>query len=186
MNHLSDEQLNLYLDEQLEAAERTLIEGHLATCPACQAALARLHSLFLTLEALPTAPLPFDLTEAVLAQLPASPAPRPAPLLRLALVAQVALIVLLAWGLAPLSLPRLPVVLPPLPSVEGAALVAGWLAHGQAVGARLAGLGDILVFPLLPLAPAEWALLLAALFVIWLLGNRWLLHLPSARPINGF
>lgn len=182
MSHLSDEQLNLYLDQQLALSERGVVEAHLAACPRCQADLARLRSLFLALDALPAAPLPLDLTEAVLAQLPTPPAPRPARLVRLVLALQVALILLLAWGLSPLSLPVLPATLPTLPRLDGAALAAGWLAQAQTSGAWLVALGEGVAFPLLPLAPTEWALLLGALSILWLLGNRWLLAPPPARP----
>ena len=70
MKHLTDEQLNEYLDGQLSPAGMTEATRHLATCDACQAHLAALQTLFTTLSALPDLPLASDLSGAVLANLP--------------------------------------------------------------------------------------------------------------------
>jgi hypothetical protein len=49
--HLSDEQLNEYLDHATD--ERAQIEGHLSTCEDCSARLAALQALFSEIESLP-------------------------------------------------------------------------------------------------------------------------------------
>ena len=54
--HLTDEQLNEYLDD--ETNDRAEIEQHLAACVACSARLAALRSLFTEIESLPDVELP--------------------------------------------------------------------------------------------------------------------------------
>lgn len=49
--HLTDDQLNEYLDNEI--AEREQIESHLASCGECAARLTALQSLFAELESLP-------------------------------------------------------------------------------------------------------------------------------------
>ena len=54
--HLTDEQLNEYLDH--ESSERVQIEAHLASCADCAARLAALQALFNEIESLPDLTLP--------------------------------------------------------------------------------------------------------------------------------
>ena len=49
--HLSEEQLNEYLDEATD--ERAQIEAHLSSCDECAARLSALQDLFLEIESLP-------------------------------------------------------------------------------------------------------------------------------------
>ena len=70
MNHLSEIQLNEYLDQMLDEQSRQNVETHLAKCEACRAALDELQNLFATLDKLPDIPLTRDLTPGVLARLP--------------------------------------------------------------------------------------------------------------------
>ena len=76
MNHLSNETLNLYLDDALDSRERAAADAHLAMCEACQAELSTLRRLFATIEVLPLDPLPADLTARVLEQIAFVPEPR--------------------------------------------------------------------------------------------------------------
>ena len=66
MFHLTEEQLNLYMDDKLSTSERTAVEAHLAGCDACRAELASLQALFTALDALQPAALAADLTPVVL------------------------------------------------------------------------------------------------------------------------
>jgi anti-sigma factor RsiW len=59
--HLTDEQLNEYLDH--ETNERAQIELHLATCEECSARLAALQDLFSEIESLPELELSRDVAE---------------------------------------------------------------------------------------------------------------------------
>ncbi len=74
--HLDELTLYEYLDGELDAAASQSVSAHLATCPACQAQLARLQRLFTTLDSLPEAPLAVDLTPRVMAAI--RPATKPA------------------------------------------------------------------------------------------------------------
>ena len=72
--HLTDEQLNEYLDEATTA--RTHIEAHLSSCDECAARLSTLQNLFTELDSLPELALtrnlaaPFTLRPSLPAQLP--------------------------------------------------------------------------------------------------------------------
>ena len=72
--HLTDEQLNEYLDEA--TTERAHIEAHLSSCDECAARLSTLQNLFTELDSLPELELtrdlaaPFTLRPSLPAQLP--------------------------------------------------------------------------------------------------------------------
>ena len=59
-DHISDVQLNEYLDN--ETNEREQIESHLSTCDDCATRLSALQNLFLELESLPELELTHDLS----------------------------------------------------------------------------------------------------------------------------
>jgi|CXWL01.1.fsa_nt_gi hypothetical protein len=60
--HLTEEQLNEYLDEA--TTERARIEAHLSSCDECAARLSTLQNLFTELDSLPELKLTRDLSEA--------------------------------------------------------------------------------------------------------------------------
>ena len=72
--HLTDEQLNEYLDEA--TTERVQLEAHLSSCDECAARLSTLQNLFTELDSLPELELtrdlaaPFTLRPSLPAQLP--------------------------------------------------------------------------------------------------------------------
>jgi len=68
-NHISTDQIQAYLDQGLDQAERQEVEIHLDQCPACREELSRLEIIFARLENLPPLELEKDLSLAVLAQL---------------------------------------------------------------------------------------------------------------------
>jgi len=68
--HLTETQLNEYLDQAMEEGERPGVEEHLATCDQCQVRLKALKTVFLVLEELPEVTPTRDLTSSVLAGLP--------------------------------------------------------------------------------------------------------------------
>lgn len=171
--HLTDEQLNEYLDH--ESAESHLIEAHLASCAGCAERLAALQALFSELEALPEAALRRDLAERF--------RPRPAPLpswLRLAALLQAALA--LAAGAAALPLLRAwlaqfhaPTLLPVLIKLR-----ALWDSWPEALsGLRLPSFEP----PPLPVVELSSLLLaLAAVSILWILGNGLLLRRRPRQP----
>ncbi len=69
MSHLTEEQLNLYLDDEISTAERAAVEVHLADCDACRAELASLQTLFAALDALQPETPNADLTPFVLREI---------------------------------------------------------------------------------------------------------------------
>jgi anti-sigma factor RsiW len=64
MNHLTDEQLNEYLDH--ESQEHAQIESHINSCDECSLRLATLQALFTELDSLPEQTLRRDLTSAIM------------------------------------------------------------------------------------------------------------------------
>jgi predicted anti-sigma-YlaC factor YlaD len=66
MNHLTETQLNEYLDEALSAAQQRRVEAHLSKCAACRAELKTLRGIFHTLASLPEVDLQRDLTPSVM------------------------------------------------------------------------------------------------------------------------
>jgi hypothetical protein len=77
MKHLSDMQLNEYLDAALGPAPRRRVEAHLQSCAVCRKRLGALQLVFSGLAGLPEARLAHDLSGPVLAMLPGG---RPRPL----------------------------------------------------------------------------------------------------------
>ena len=69
--HLTDEQLNEYLDN--ESAERAQIELHLASCGECAARLTALQSLFAELDSLPEVELTLSLASRITLHATSSP-----------------------------------------------------------------------------------------------------------------
>ena len=178
MKHLTDEQLNEYLDGQLSPAGMTEATRHLATCDACQAHLAALQTLFTTLSALPDLPLASDLSGAVLANLP-----RRAPAwLRPVLLGQLLLALLLLLWLWPYTQSQLATwtaasqqawhaLMANIPAGgPWAQLAAGWQT-GQTTLANL----WTQTRPGLVLPAGQWLLLTGLALVVWLLGNGLLL-----------
>ena len=89
--HLTDDQLNEYLDH--ESAERTEIESHLSSCDECARRLAALERLFSEIESLPDV----QLTSPIVVPIPsASPLPRWLSLTAILQVAFALLTVILA------------------------------------------------------------------------------------------
>jgi anti-sigma factor RsiW len=66
MSHLTEEQLNLYLDNELSTSECAAVEAHLVGCDVCRAELASLQALFTALDAWQPDALAADLTPVVL------------------------------------------------------------------------------------------------------------------------
>ena len=70
MNHLTDSQLNEYLDDTLDETTKIKFDSHLQTCEDCSARLCELKFLFTSLESLPEVKMRRDLSPAILARLP--------------------------------------------------------------------------------------------------------------------
>lgn len=76
MIHPPQDQLSLYLDADLDLAERGLLEAHLAECATCAALLAELRRVMARARALDDRPPRADLWPGVAAAIGATPSPR--------------------------------------------------------------------------------------------------------------
>lgn len=135
--------LHLYLDGELEAAQREQVEAHRAACGACDRAFAEMERYQEVCQAIPAVPPPADLRNAIYAEIrPARPAFwerlragwAPAPLLRWAALPVAAL--LLGWVLLPRSssVPGSQ----PAPSGKVAPVATAWAPSGLEPGREAA------------------------------------------------
>ncbi len=70
MTHLTDSQLNEYLDQVLDALEKQECDLHLSSCSECRARLDQLQHLFASLDNLPERSLQRDLSASIVNRLP--------------------------------------------------------------------------------------------------------------------
>ncbi len=202
MIHLDEASLNEYLDSALEPARRADVDSHLAACPTCADRLAQLRGLFTSLDALPRegARLERDLVSPVLALIQKrAPHPRRAPpalkpIIRLvfglqALFAILALAIAIPFA-APVISPATLISTPQLPTFNLQPLISNpstMLRTGlQPLISNLQSLFpeklSILSLPDLPMF--EITLCLAAVTLLWLIGNGILLR-PASRVERG-
>jgi hypothetical protein len=69
MRHVSESQLNAYLDDLLEEPDRRQVKNHLVECPECRLRYQELEVVFSNLSALPETKLTHDLTPVILSRL---------------------------------------------------------------------------------------------------------------------
>jgi hypothetical protein len=70
MNHLSDLQLNEYLDDRISAEDRYALDEHLEMCESCRIRLKEFQFVFDRLAVLPEARLSHDLAPGILSRIP--------------------------------------------------------------------------------------------------------------------
>lgn len=174
MNHLTDELLNEYLDNEI--ADRTQVERHLSECADCAARLAGLEALFAELDSLPEV----ELSRSLAARFnpnPSLPAALPRSL-RLAVTLQAALAVLAIIVAAPfvmeLASPYL--VTMRMPSfteiiVQAQLQWTTWLDILSTL--QIPTLPEI---PVIEMSGLYIALTLAGVSMLWLVGNGLLLR----------
>lgn len=167
--HLTDEQLNEYLDN--ETNEREQIELHLFSCGECAMRLAALQKLFAEIEALPELPLTRDIARFAAAGQWNLRLPR---WLTLTVFAQAAL-VLIALILS------IPLITTYIPQIDAASLISPLFEIQSLWNAWLDSLSTF-QFPAIPQLPipvlemSSLLLALAGVFVIWIVGNGILLR----------
>jgi hypothetical protein len=175
VNHVPSEILDQYLDDELPAADRTAVEAHLATCPACRQKLAATRRLASRLAALSSEPLTLDLAPLVVRRI-AEPAARTSRLGTALLVGQLAAVVaLVLWFVAQQATPgAIALDWSWLPAPFDAAL--DWLGLVQdGLAAVLGGSsGAPILTPAEPITSIGAPALLVAL-AIWLVANGLLL-----------
>ncbi len=174
MTHLTEFQLNEYLDGELDEAERQSAAAHLAACADCREALADLQAVFFALDEVAEVELTTDLSARLLDDL--QPQAAPAPWLRPLLLIQAAAIVgmiiwlwptLRAWALTVETAVRL------LQTHFSLSLPDLWTpvyAWGTATWQQIQ-----LARPAIPLANNQWTLLIILALALWLTGNQLLL-----------
>jgi hypothetical protein len=164
MNHLSNDQLNLLLDDKLDPGERTRAQAHLDECSDCRAELAALQRVEYLLDAVVDEPLQADLTECVLAL--AAPVRLPAWTGAL-VAAQIAAAGALSIWLAPSLIGTLAFANEAVSELNG--LVEGFSALVNQTTLLLDAL-DLAAFQ--NIAPLEWLLVAVLALSMWLFANR--------------
>ncbi|MCE7985274.1 MAG: hypothetical protein DYG89_29220 [Caldilinea sp. CFX5] len=190
--HLDFVTLNEYLDQTLSAAQRAVVDEHLAACPHCRRQVAEWQTLFTSLDELPEAPLRRDLSADVLAAIATRPRPSAAPtvaaplpwrlLLLQTVVAGVVLLLLQPWATRLLPENAFTGLGQPFLAWWRAIEISLATASATIAGAIWAWLKSGYTFlpPDLPdtqhwlnLAPPGWGLLLLAAGLCWLAGVYW-------------
>ena len=168
--HLTDEQLNEYLDN--ESTERAQIEAHLSSCEECAARLTSLRALFAKIESLPE----LELTQSIAARFapgPSLPAQLPRWLTLTATFQAAAALIAILFA-APMVITLLPAIQTPSLTDVFAQVQSHW-------GVWL-DLLSTFQFPVMPEIPTVNAsslviiLTLAGVSMLWLLGNGLLLR----------
>ena len=118
MEHLTEEQLNEYLDGLLDEQTHQRVEAHLVGCAECRSLAKNLELVFASLDNLPEVPLAHNLAPSVLANLPPK---TPVRIWTRAFAAQWGIVVgTLVWlGSQLIPLVRIPqVALPKVPNID--------------------------------------------------------------------
>lgn len=183
MNHLSEETLNLFLDQALAEPDLLEIRTHLAACPDCSARLAELTLVFNRLKTLPDPQFDLNLGPGILKRL-RKPAHLPRTMGWLAAVQTLTALAALAFAW-PLLSPRLRLELPAGFSLSGAIqpLVGLWFEWLAGLNTSLQSANPLKLFPAvselgLPLAVLVTA---AAVFALLALVANGFLLFPRSR-----
>lgn len=169
--HLTDEQLNEYLDHELQ--DRVQVEMHLSSCDECAARLSQLKNLFDEIESLPEINLSRSLVPHFVPHTPSLPR-----WLTLTATLQAALAILTIIIGTPFVLQLTSPYLSDLeaPSFGGIFLVlqSQWMALLDMLSAlQLPRLPEI---PVVEVSSLALALILAAVSALWIVGNGLLLR----------
>jgi len=188
MSHISDADLQAYLDDELSDHQRSLVHEHVGACAACGGRLGAFQSLYAEVESLPDAPLHQDLVPGVLARL--APQPAISTRVRWLLLAELALGVgalATALGWLKVSPPSwIAGLVPPLQVWVNFGDLVIWLRSLAApVQAGISAFGSLSASATAPLAAAlpvtGWAVILAGLLLAGLAANGVLLT-RAAQP----
>ena len=181
--HLTDEQLNEYLDD--ESTERVLIETHLSSCGECAARLTALQNLFAEIESLPE----LELTHSIAARF--TPTPSLPPQLPRWLTLTATLQAVLALIAIVFAAPFAAQLLEPysqmvaVPSFTDVLLELQlnftlWMQSFQTVSLPELP-SNVFALPA-EITPSILLLSVIGMLLAWALGNWWLLH----RKTNSF
>jgi anti-sigma factor RsiW len=172
--HLTDEQLNEYLDDEIE--DRAHVEKHVASCKDCATRLTALQALFDELESLPDLALSTDLAVAITRRLSREDSlPRSLRLILIlqAVAAVVAILVaapfLVQWISPYLSLVQ-------VPSLADIFLDFQWGWRMWLDTFSLLQPPALPDFPAIELSSLFMIVIVISVSLLWLVGNRFLLR----------
>ena len=168
--HLTDEQLNEYLDH--ETSEQVQIETHLAACAECAARLTALQTLFAEIVSLPE----MELTHSIAARFALTPSlpPQLPRWLTLTATLQAALALVAAILAAPFITKLMPVVQTPSLTQIFLQLQSQWTSlFDSFTNYQLPSLPQL---PPLEISSLVLTLTLAGVSMLWLVGNGLLLR----------
>jgi hypothetical protein len=179
-DHVTDTQLNEYLDNETTSERRAEIELHLSSCDECAARLAALQALFAEIESLPDLELTSNIAVRVITT-GDLPVPQLSRWLTLTATLQAALALIALIAAAPVVSRYLTPVLQtyPIPSLNDLVFelpmnILMWIQAIQSFQFPTAPTG---IFTL----PKEFSTGIVSasvigLFLIWIIGNWWLLR----------
>lgn len=168
--HLTDEQLNEYLDNEINAREQ--IELHLNSCNECSLRFSDLQNLFLELDSLPDLQLTRDLSKRFITS----------GQLNLGLPRWLTLTVFAQATLALISLIiSIPFITTYIPQIDVASLTSPLFEIQSLWNTWLDSLSTLQLptipqFPIPIIEMSSLLLALAGIFVLWILGNGLLLR----------
>lgn len=168
--HLTEEELNEYLDNELQ--DRAPIELHLSSCAECVARLATLQALFAEIESLPE----LELTRSIAARFaPSLGLPAQLPRwLTLTAILQAALALVAIILAAPVVMDLFPVIQTPSLTDVFVQIQSQWTAWlGILSNFQLPSVPEIPVFEF---SSFILALILVGVSMLWLIGNGLLLR----------
>ncbi len=168
--HLTDEQLNEYLDNEI--ADRTLFDSHLASCGECAARLTALQSLFAELDSLPEVELTHSLASQI--TLHAASSPQLPRWLTLTATLQAALALIALVLAAPFVMNLLPAIETPSFTEILIQLQSQWLTLFNLITNYQ--LPNLPTLPPLQIPTLTLSLALAGASLLWLVGNGLLLR----------
>jgi anti-sigma factor RsiW len=171
MSHLTDEQLNEYLDN--ETKERAQIETHLSSCDECAMRLTALEALFAEIESLSE----LELTQSIAAGLapsPSLPVPQLPSWLTLTATLQAVIALITIFLAAPMVMTLLPAIQSPSLTEVFIQAQSQWMAWLDTLSQfQMPAMPEI---PVIELSSLVIALTVAGVSALWLVGNGLLLR----------
>ena len=171
MIHLTDEQLNEYLDN--ETTERAQIEAHLSSCNECAVRLTALRNLFTEIESIAE----LKLTQSIAARFassPGLPVPQLPRWLTLTATLQAALALIALILAAPMVISLLPAIQTPSLTDVFIQVQSQWIAWLEMLSQfQMPVMPEI---PVIELSSLVIAPIVAGVSTLWLVGNGLLLR----------
>lgn len=182
MTHITNIQLNEYLDGQLDGDQQQVVEAHLAVCGTCRAELADLQALFAELAALPEVAFDGNVAEEVVSELNQQEAFGSWPVWLLAIQAAVGM------GLMALLWPSIQWLLRFVSETTETAVITlqpqPRLLWQDMIADAAATVEQLQMGWQLDIPFEQWAWVVLLALVIWIVGNRLLLvDLPQNNQV---